>query len=125
MRQRLPRVEKIQQTCRHFNGIQHDRCYAGVDYRGLMEGSTTGSGRLPCLPAFSPDDPPPVSCALLNRPTREEAEAEVRESDARLEAWKTAIREGRCPTCGKQIERVQRGSCVYGSCGHRLYQGRV
>ena len=31
-----------------------------------------------------------------------------------------------CPRCGKKLEHMEQiGRCVYGSCGCRLYQGRV
>lgn len=30
-----------------------------------------------------------------------------------------------CPTCKVKVRQQQIGRCVYGDCGHRLYQGKV
>ena len=35
------------------------------------------------------------------------------------------LRDGKCPTCHQAVTQKQVGHCVYGSCGHRLYQGRL
>lgn len=32
---------------------------------------------------------------------------------------------GRCPHCHKKSKQRQVGHCVYGSCGHRLFQGKA
>lgn len=36
-----------------------------------------------------------------------------------------AIENSVCPTCKKKVIKRQVGRCVYGDCGHRLYQGRL
>lgn len=32
---------------------------------------------------------------------------------------------GRCPHCHRKCTQTQVANCVYGSCGHRLYQGKA
>lgn len=48
--------------------------------------------------------------------------------DVRLDAaaaWLEALARGECPVCKRKVEKKQVGRCVYGDCGHRLYQGRL
>lgn len=35
------------------------------------------------------------------------------------------LMQGLCPICKQKVTKRQVGRCVYGSCGHRLYQGKV
>lgn len=122
-------ADKLVATCKHFNGIQHDVCEAGINYRELV-GNERGAIRcLPCLPKTNSLGPLPgmdyVDCPKLEYMTREEAEQQETESEAELARVLAAIANSECPTCGKQVVKKQVGPCVYGSCGHRLYQGRA
>jgi hypothetical protein len=42
-----------------------------------------------------------------------------------LKQWVDKLNNNICPYCDQQIVKQQRGRCVYGSCGHKLYQGEV
>jgi hypothetical protein len=42
-----------------------------------------------------------------------------------IQEYFEAIRRGECPLCKKVVKMKQVGKCVYGSCGHRLYQGKL
>lgn len=120
--------EQIANRCRHFNGTMHDACDAGINYQGLT-GSEPGWGlKLPCFltPLVVPKEPVErVTCEKMSFPTAAEAKAEAEESLSHLRATMEKIRSGICPHCDKAITLRQVGSCVYGSCGHRLYQGKV
>lgn len=35
------------------------------------------------------------------------------------------LKQNICPHCHKEITAHQTGHCVYGSCGHRLFQGKL
>lgn len=109
--------------CKHFNGIQHGQCLAGVRYDKFAPGC------LPCLPW--PGDGPriqqPEPCSKLEHPTREEAEATERAIDQRIGQRLADIRAGLCPHCRRPVERRRQvGPCIYAEpCGHRLGQGRL
>lgn len=66
------RLAQIMDRCRHFTGVQHDTCEAGVAYASVRDTSQPGPYRWPCFAKNGAT----TSCALVNRPTREEAEAE-------------------------------------------------
>ncbi len=64
-------------SCVSFNGIQHDECKAGVNYRRLIGGPDFGWAKhLPCL-----NDPEAVQCEKRAFPTLAEAETIVTEMD--------------------------------------------
>ncbi len=63
-------------TCRFFNGVQHDKCNAGIEYKGFRG---IGSGKLPCITQYSEPD---VECDKYTEPSKEEVAA----SDRRIEA---------------------------------------
>lgn len=66
-------------TCKHFNGIQHKACRAGIAYASF-ERDGKPYPPIPCLPA---DRPCPSTCAKREFPTLaevEEREAEVMRS---------------------------------------------
>lgn len=70
-------VAKEISKCKHFTGIQHAACKAGVNYRALIGGPDFGWAKyLPCL-----SDPEAVICERREYPTPEEAEALVTASD--------------------------------------------
>lgn len=53
-------------TCRFFNGVQHDKCKAGVEYRSL------GQGKLPCITEYRGTDF--AECDKYTEPSNEEVE---------------------------------------------------
>jgi hypothetical protein len=67
-------------TCKHFRGIQHQVCDAGVDMREITGGATVGwVKRMPCHSANGL-----VECASYSEPTADEIAAEEAEWDM---AW--------------------------------------
>ena len=107
--------------CIHFNGVQHDVCDAGVNYHGLMGSETGCFAHMPCFN----DEKSTVVCPKRQFPSREEAEKDVTESDARIAKFIEELNQSICSICKVQVKQRQVGRCVYGTCGHRLYQGTV
>jgi hypothetical protein len=95
-------------NCRHFNGVQHDTCEAGVNYRDIKVG--TGWG-LPCIPHDIKAD---GTCAKFCTRTREEAIAEIDEWDAaivRVATCRRAIVEKHGKNRGIQAEMACPTGC--------------
>lgn len=74
---------KALDTCKHFRGIQHETCLAGVSMHSVRDTTQPGPYRWPCLP---PIRPPKAStkCHLRVYPTA----AEVAEDER---AWKETM----------------------------------
>lgn len=113
-------TEQIMDKCRHFTGIQHGICKKGVAYVDVRD-SSTSPYRWPCLKS----DHAHTTCEAFEPVTREEAEKEAKEWDDHWQQIKQDLAEGRCPHCHQGVTKRQVGPCVYGSCGHRLYQGKI
>lgn len=95
-------VERKMEQCRHFTGVQHDTCAAGVAYKDVRDETTRPFG-FACLGAYAGN----ATCAKREWITREEAEAEERESEAAFERINTclkAIREAHGTARGLQGE---------------------
>lgn len=114
-------AEQYKGWCKHFNGIQNDACKAGVRYADLVPEEFGRARKLPCFRSTKTPSP----CALCIFPTDAEAEQYERDALDRNAKFMTAIIEGKCPVCNLPVTQRQVGHCVYGSCGHRLYQGKV
>jgi hypothetical protein len=115
-------VAKEYQRCRHFNGVQHDCCLAGVRYDDVRDDPGSGPYRWPCLtligrPAAT------TTCSERLLMTREDLDAEGRALDAAVGRALKATAEGKCHECGADIEpsRIV-GRCKYAACGHRIGQ---
>lgn len=80
-------VAREMRTCKHFNGIQHNGCRAGIDYHELMGSGFGCFKHLPCLSHPKAT----VVCSSAVFPTREEAEATTREEDAIVERFCIAM----------------------------------
>lgn len=93
---REKRIAQIMDRCRHFTGVQHDTCEAGVSYATVRDESK----RPFAWPCFAKDEAT-TTCDRVSRPTREEAEAEQRESEARWQRVVTA-RKGITDKHGKE-----------------------
>lgn len=115
------KVESEMNRCAHFTGIQHPECEAGINYHALMG---DGVGCFAHMPCFN-DDQSTVVCDKRRFPTREEAVAEVQRHDAAIAEFLNNLKQSICPVCKIQVKQRQSGPCVYGTCGHRLYQGTV
>lgn len=97
--------------CKHFRGIQHDTCLAGVDWREVTGGDPIGiATRMPCLV----HNDTTATCEKIEFPTKEEIEQEEREwnkvvdrmviASPVITAWKRAHPNGgtgttECPIC--------------------------
>lgn len=117
-------IQKHQRKCVNFNGGQHDRCRAGIDY-DEQAGGPPALKRLPCL-LHMQDPDEAVPCPSAAYPTREEAEEWREESSRHIREWVQEIAQGVCPNCKKDGRWSQVGRCVYcNECGHRVYQGTL
>lgn len=125
------RLQWHMSNCIYFTGIQHGECKAGVNYRALVGGPNLGwATRIPCTNIDG------VPCEKKRLTTREEAEAEVKASDAsfaRVATCLKAIREKHgkarglggempCPTkCGGTLRYSISGynGHIHGQCSTR------
>ena len=113
-------------TCIHFNGTMNEACEIGVNYHDLA-GGPPGFGwalRLPCIGRPNPS-PLESTCDKLVRTTPEQAAEWERVALEGFRQRMAAINRGECPDCKRPVKMRQVGRCVYGDCGHRLYQGRL
>lgn len=116
--------EKVKQEmnrCIHFNGIMHSECKSGINYYELMGSDPECFAHMPCFN----DEHSTVVCSKRQFLSREEAEKDVTESDARIAKFIEELNQSICSICKVQVKQRQVGRCVYGTCGHRLYQGTV
>lgn len=107
--------------CRYFNGISNERCQAGIKYTDLLGDGPGWAAHMPCLR----DDNATVVCGQASFPSEDEARRDVDEREARIVKFLEELNNGICPICKVQVQQRQVGPCVYGTCGHRLYQGSV
>ena len=94
--------------CVHFNGIQHDKCRAGVAYRELFGNEPGWAKHLCCLG----DKESPTTCGSAHFPTREEAEKEVDEFEARMDRFSKALRAAKDDA---KAHGLKKGSGGYGN----------
>lgn len=64
-------IRKNMSDCKHFTGIQHDCCAAGVNYEQLIE---NGKYKIPCIKATVGIGRDPAICEKFQAMTRNEAE---------------------------------------------------
>jgi hypothetical protein len=120
----LPQIEmqvrREMATCRHFTGIQHKDCRAGVNYMSVRDTSGKGMAKWPCL-----DKGATTTCSKRELPTEAEARATVDEREAAWGRFMDEVEQGICATCHvKADDFVQVGPCIYAKpCGHRVGQG--
>lgn len=101
--------------CRHFTGIQHKTCAAGVVYRTMWDNSVKPH-TLPCTP---------LACSVTCDRYAPQTPEEIKAQDAYVENFCRELNEGKtCPHCHAPIaQREQVGRCLYARpCGHRLGQ---
>lgn len=115
------RVEVEMNRCVHFNGVMNDKCDAGVNYHGLLGDGFGCFAHMPCLN----DEASTVTCIKATFPTEQQARQQVEEHDKHIQEFIEQLNNSICPICKIEVRQRQVGPCVYGSCGHRLYQGRV
>lgn len=106
--------------CRHFNGIQHKTCLAGVRYEDVKEKKTSGPSAWPCIDTGHGC---PDTCPQRSFLTQEEHAARDAEISGFIARVVAAHADGKCHVCGKDIEpSTIVGRCKYAACGHRLGQ---
>lgn len=115
------KVTQEMNRCIHFNGIMNDACEAGINYHELLGSEVGCFAHMPCFN----DEKSTVICPKQEFYSREQAEAKVNESEAHIKEFIENLNNGICPICKIQVKQKQVGRCVYGTCGHRLYQGTV
>jgi hypothetical protein len=104
-------------TCKHFTGIQHDTCAAGVEYEAVKDPARSGLARWPCLRN------PALHCPKREFPTQAEVDVSEAETEAAIAKLLADIAAGKCHVCGADAEPSQVvGRCRYAACGHRIGQ---
>lgn len=116
-------MRKSIEECRHFNGIQHETCLAGVRYRDVRDASGPGMARWPCL-TLSARPPCTTVCEKRDLLTADEIAARDREIMEASTRAVEAIAAGKCHVCGARVEsRRVVPPCAYAvPCGHRIGQ---
>lgn len=105
------RVKAETLTCRHFNGVQHDCCLAGVNYRVLAGEPRDGCmTRVPCLPWSDPKHGPMAECAKHETWTPDEAEQHVTEGDAAMQRHLRVFRAAHDDAKAKGLKRGHGGN---------------
>jgi hypothetical protein len=108
--------------CRHFVGVQHKVCEAGVKLVDVRDASQPGPYRWPCLTPNS-SSPATTVCPKRSLLTQEEHEARIAQLYAAADKFAAAVAAGKCPHCGADIEPSKIvGHCQYAACGHRVGQ---
>jgi len=115
------RVANTMNKCVYFNGITNETCDAGVGYKQLLGDGVGWAAHMPCFN----DDGATVVCQKRQLPTRETAVATEEDHDRRIKQFIEELNNSVCPICKQKVQQRQVGPCVYGTCGHRLYQGKV
>lgn len=111
MRDRETYVLKQMSKCQHFNGIQNDRCKAGVRYEP--------KGPLPC---WVEDREPGWQCDKRELHTREQAEADFEDMErsmARFRLVMTAVKPWRTWTKQNRVAKQEVIECP--ACKGRLH----
>lgn len=99
-------VDPRTQSCRHFNGIQHDQCEAGIAYKDIVLESERFPMRYPCTradgkhfcPSYAPITPEEIA----------EQDRAVAEVISKLNEFASG-KSHACPTCGEMVT----GATVY------------
>ena len=116
-----PTVKQVANGCKHFNGIQYDVCRAGVAYKQFLY---QNYDKFPCHP--KPDGTLTGACPHFEFSTPEEIEAQEQQTADAITHYFKSLLDHKCPECGEStLPEKQVGRCVYGACGHRLYQGKL
>ncbi len=111
--------------CRHFNGIQHECCRAGVRYKDVeVTAEDHPRRRLPCAEFSLPHAARvPDTCPVRSFLTQEEHAMHEREMHAAVDAMLAKTAAGKCHICNADIEPSKVvGRCKYAACGHRIGQ---
>lgn len=112
--------------CRHFNGIQHKACKAGVVYKDVeLHAEEHPRVRIPCADFawLGVDVRTPDTCPARSFLTQEEHAALEAELDLAVDRALALNASGKCHVCEADIEPSKIvGRCKYAACGHRIGQ---
>lgn len=96
-------ILRIMSTCVHFTGIQHPACKANINYHEQFGDGLGCFANIPCT--HMPDEAGIKECPSVQYPTREQAEAEEAEREARnkksMEAMTLAHSDAKAKGIGK------------------------
>lgn len=115
-------TDQIANKCRHFNGLMHNVCDAGIAYQSVQNHRERPL-RLPCLK----EDGCTERCPKASFLSVEEIAVKEAEIRATVVNALTEMLSGICPHCHLKVEKqVQRGTCLYNQpCGCRLGVGTL
>lgn len=122
------RIQNEMQNCVHFNGVQHDRCKAGVSYHALHG---TGAGCFAALTCLGEDsrvkrDREAPLCTLKQLPTREKVEADLKSEAEMFDKTVTAMHAAKADAKAKGLGVGNGGSsqieCPLGCGGNLRYR---
>lgn len=110
------RRERELKTCKHFNGVQNDRCKLGVCYSSLTNQERPVFGQipershhLPCLPPFGRNsDLPQAQCEKREFQTVAEIEAEEAETKRFLDCLDRGV-SGCCEAPINETQVIRNG----------------
>jgi hypothetical protein len=116
------RIQQTAQECKHFVGVQHALCGAGVHLRTLVGGPDLGWAlRIPCF-ARNADAP---LCNLRELPSQEEAERSEDEHEATLQKFSIAHKAAKADAKSKGLRMGHGGAsrmpCPSGCDGELRY----
>jgi len=92
-------MRRTLKQCVHFNGIQHEKCSAGVAYLSVRDSSQAGPYRWPCL-TLAAEKTSTTTCPSF----RLKSDEEWAKEDAQFEKAFAAISEGKSPCCGAPLD---------------------
>jgi len=117
-------------VCKHFRGVQHELCIAGINWRKVTGGDSFGiATRMPCFKKNNS----PAKCSHYVEPTQQEIdreEIEFKKLICRMEKaapiisnWREKLPIGKseiikCPVCGGKLHLSQ-AACnghIHGRC---------
>jgi len=113
--------QRFLDKCRHFTGIQHKTCAAGVAYDLVRDVSESGPARWPCLETKTGRCVD--NCPKRSLLSQEEHVEHYRQLDAAVDEMLAKVAAGKCHVCGADAEPSKIvGRCKYAACGHRIGQ---
>lgn len=116
-------IRKNMSDCKHFTGIQHDCCAAGVNYEQLIE---NGKYKIPCIKATVGIGRDPAICEKFQAMTRNEAEKSADEDLAQEQKTMLAMRAAHEDAKRKGFGKGHGGHdsfpCPTGCGGHLYYR---
>jgi len=103
-------IDSWRNRCKHFTGIAHDTCKAGVNYRALVGGPDAGWAiRLPCNPSLRKAESAPVPCECRELNTDAELEQRADNHLRRMDNFAIAHKAAKDDARGKGFKKGKPG----------------